>query len=150
MKQKFILIIGVLVIFTGLAIYLWLSKRSLFQLSKIKNFEECVKAGYLILDSYPRKCQTPEGKVFVENIKKDSSLVATPKLPVVKDGCKISGCSGEICSDKELLTNCKWQEEYVCYRFALCERQQDNRCGWTMTDKAKQCLKEAKLKNVSQ
>jgi hypothetical protein len=36
--------------------------------SPIKNFEECAKAGYTVLDSDPRKCITPEGKEYTETI----------------------------------------------------------------------------------
>lgn len=32
------------------------------------NFEECVKAGYFVLESYPRQCKTPDGKTFIEYI----------------------------------------------------------------------------------
>ena len=34
----------------------------------INSFEECAKAGYPILESYPRQCKTPDGKTFVEDI----------------------------------------------------------------------------------
>ncbi|MBN2095528.1 MAG: hypothetical protein JW727_05750 [Candidatus Aenigmarchaeota archaeon] len=34
----------------------------------ISSFEECVAAGYPVLESYPRQCRTPDGQVFVEEI----------------------------------------------------------------------------------
>ena len=34
----------------------------------ITNFEECVSAGYPVLESYPRQCKTPDGKTFSEDI----------------------------------------------------------------------------------
>ncbi|KKW18418.1 MAG: hypothetical protein A2131_01860 [Candidatus Sungbacteria bacterium GWC2_49_10] len=34
----------------------------------IASFEECKNAGYLILESYPARCKTPDGKTFVEDI----------------------------------------------------------------------------------
>ncbi len=34
----------------------------------VTNFKECVAAGYPVLESYPRRCQTPDGKTFVEDI----------------------------------------------------------------------------------
>ena len=34
----------------------------------INSFEECVTQGYLILESYPRQCKTPDGRTFVEDI----------------------------------------------------------------------------------
>ncbi|MEK6963578.1 MAG: hypothetical protein AABX70_04070 [Nanoarchaeota archaeon] len=32
----------------------------------ITTFEQCVRAGYPVMESYPRQCNTPEGKHFVE------------------------------------------------------------------------------------
>ena len=32
----------------------------------VNNFEECAAAGYPVLESYPRQCSAPGGKVFVE------------------------------------------------------------------------------------
>lgn len=34
----------------------------------INTFEECVSAGYSVLESYPRQCRTPDGKSFTEDI----------------------------------------------------------------------------------
>jgi len=36
--------------------------------SAISNFDECIEAGYPVLESYPRQCKTPDGKNFVEDI----------------------------------------------------------------------------------
>lgn len=33
--------------------------------AKIKTFEDCVNAGYPILESYPRQCRTPDGRNFI-------------------------------------------------------------------------------------
>ncbi len=38
------------------------------QKSNVTNFEECAKAGYPVMESYPRQCRTPDGKNFVENL----------------------------------------------------------------------------------
>jgi len=35
---------------------------------KIETFEDCVSAGYSVLESYPRQCKTPNGKTFTEDI----------------------------------------------------------------------------------
>ncbi len=37
----------------------------------ITSFEDCAKAGYPVMESYPRQCTTPGGKFFVENIIKE-------------------------------------------------------------------------------
>ncbi len=34
----------------------------------ISSFRECVEAGYAVLDSYPEKCETLDGKMFVRNL----------------------------------------------------------------------------------
>jgi hypothetical protein len=36
--------------------------------TEISSFEECVAAGYAIMESYPRQCLTPQGNTFVEDI----------------------------------------------------------------------------------
>jgi dipeptidase E len=35
----------------------------------IINFEDCAKAGYPILETYPEQCRTPDGKTFIKEIK---------------------------------------------------------------------------------
>ncbi len=45
---------------------------------EVTNFEECLEAGYTILESYPRKCETPSGEVFTEyigNVNEVSDLI---------------------------------------------------------------------------
>lgn len=34
----------------------------------VENFEECVAAGYPVMESYPRRCSTPDGTTFTEDI----------------------------------------------------------------------------------
>ena len=58
--------------------------------------------------------------------------------------CKITGCSGQICSDEEVMTTCEYRNEYACYKNALCERQADGKCGWTQTEELTECLQEKK------
>ena len=36
--------------------------------TSISNFDECLEAGNTILESYPRQCQTDDGKTFIEEI----------------------------------------------------------------------------------
>ncbi|MDO8644693.1 MAG: hypothetical protein Q7S00_07005, partial [bacterium] len=54
--------------------------------------------------------------------------------------CKITGCSGHVCSDKDAVTTCEWKPEYGCYKSAECTRQVNGKCGWTMTATLSQCL----------
>ncbi|MDD3190145.1 MAG: Gmad2 immunoglobulin-like domain-containing protein [Candidatus Pacebacteria bacterium] len=34
----------------------------------VASFEECLNAGYEIMESYPRQCRTPDGEIFVEEV----------------------------------------------------------------------------------
>ena len=97
----------------------------------ITNFEECLDAGYLILEGYPRQCQTPDGRVLMEEIAEAD-----------KNSCNTTGCSGQACSNQEVITTCEFLPEYVCYRNAVCERQSNGECGWTLTNELTQCLEE--------
>ncbi len=38
---------------------------------EITIFEECEKAGYPVMQSYPRQCRTSDGELFIEDISKD-------------------------------------------------------------------------------
>jgi hypothetical protein len=60
-------------------------------------------------------------------------------------GCKIGGCSAQICVDdtsEDVVSTCEWREEYACYRTARCEKQASGKCGWTQTDEFVACLEE--------
>lgn len=51
---------------------------------EITNFEECVLAGNLVMESYPRQCRTADNKTFVEDIgneleKSDLIMIANPR-----------------------------------------------------------------------
>jgi eight-cysteine-cluster-containing protein len=64
------------------------------------------------------------------------------KTKEAKDGCVIGGCSGQVCSDEDVITDCAYREYYICYANAQCERQTNGECGWTMTNELQQCLSE--------
>lgn len=76
----------------------------------------------------------------------------TPEIPVVEVSstiplpvpigkiCHPTGCSSQVCSDEDVVTDCMYREEYVCYQKATCERQKDGNCGWTETENLKACL----------
>lgn len=61
----------------------------------------------------------------------------------VSGGCIVTGCSGQVCADEEVVTDCAYRPEYACYQGAICERQQDGECGWTQTEELDQCLSAA-------
>ena len=62
----------------------------------------------------------------------------------LKDGCIVTGCSSQICADKEVYTTCEFRPEYACYKNAACKRQANGKCGWTMTEELNNCLKSTK------
>jgi len=112
-----------------------------------QNFEECVLRGYPVLESYPRQCNA-DGKVFVETVDERQS---TDKRPTSTRGkCVVGGCSGELCVDATLggvASICIYREEYMCYKTAKCERQDNGQCGWTQTDELASCLASRRSAN---
>ena len=210
----------------------------------IRSFEECVKAGYPILESYPRRCKAPSTE-FVEdigneiekqnlirvNVPKANTVIKSPLVvqgeargfwffeasfpihlfdaegnkiataiaeakdewmtedfvpfeatltfgsvstergmlvfqkdnpsglplnddelnipimfskklitPDLNKECKPTGCSGQICSDEDVVTTCEWIPVYGCYQNALCKRQENGKCGFTQTPELQACL----------
>lgn len=62
---------------------------------------------------------------------------------VVGPGCKVGGCSGQLCEESSVdgkSTTCEWKDEYACYKTGRCEKQSTGQCGWTQTPELKQCL----------
>jgi len=37
-------------------------------LENIRSFEDCMNAGFAVMESYPRQCRTPDGRLFAEEI----------------------------------------------------------------------------------
>ncbi len=66
--------------------------------------------------------------------------------PTVGSGepCKVTGCSGQACSDRKVVTTCEYLPEYACYQGARCERQPNGRCGWTETEALQACVAAAR------
>ena len=58
--------------------------------------------------------------------------------------CMRTGCSGQVCSDQDVMTTCEYRTEYECYKKAQCERQTNGECGWTQTPELKSCLNRRK------
>ncbi len=59
----------------------------------IGSFEECVAAGYPVMESYPRQCRTSDGQTFVEYIGLDEIT------------CEDAGGNWKPCSNKCMLMN---------------------------------------------
>ena len=58
--------------------------------------------------------------------------------------CMKTGCSGQVCSDQEVMTTCEYKTEYECYKKATCERQANGDCGFTPTPELNACLRRAR------
>ena len=67
-------------------------------------------------------------------------ILPTPPVSLIPTQCRVVGCSGEICSDQDIITTCEFRPEFACFRAARCERQVGNQCGWTMTPELQACL----------
>lgn len=67
MKKTFIgAVLIILVAVIAIFIYYFHSEK--VAISGIKTFEECVANGFLIAESMPRTCRTPDGKIFTEGL----------------------------------------------------------------------------------
>lgn len=53
--------------------------------------------------------------------------------------CIKTGCVGQICSDKPVITPCNWKCEYECYKDASCVNI-DNKCQFIKTPKFNDCI----------
>ncbi len=60
-------------------------------------------------------------------------------------GCKVGGCSSELCVDEDsenVYSICIYSPMYDCYKTATCEKQDNGECGWTETSELQQCLEK--------
>lgn len=120
---------------------------------QINNFERCAAAGNPVLESYPRQCQTPEGKIFTEIIPPiepapigpDTEVFTEPTEPS-KDFCGDStrgtclvdlDCTDEICSglcqsrDEELATaGCVTRECHDAETHSIQCKCVNEQCQW--------------------
>lgn len=64
--------------------------------TNVTSFEECVQAGYPVMESFPRQCKTPDGRNFVEQIESGirGTVLLGPKCPVEQEP------PAEDCADK--------------------------------------------------
>lgn len=58
--------------------------------------------------------------------------------------CIKTGCSSQVCSDRDVITTCEFRPEYACYQKAICERQRNGECGFTQTAELAACLARAR------
>lgn len=83
MKSKVYLIIFV-VLLAAISTYFYWRPKPEQKPAEISSFEECAAAGYPIMESYPERCRTPDGKTFARDIgneleKSDLIRVSSPR-----------------------------------------------------------------------
>jgi hypothetical protein len=128
----------VLLLIGGL-LYAWVHVREEGKVLSISTYQECVAAGYPVMESYPTRCATPDGRTFVN----PDQHISTTTSAVTANGCEVGGCSGQLCGEagEDLVSTCEYRPEYGCYKeYSTCERQPSGRCGWTPNTALTQCL----------
>ncbi len=59
------IVVLVLVLLGGV---LLLSRAPIAKAPVVLSFEDCAKAGYAVMESHPRRCKTPDGRTYAEEI----------------------------------------------------------------------------------
>ena len=143
MNKKITIIAAIIIILIAAAFFsAYLINRK--SVGKVNDFEQCAKLGFPIMESYPRQCRAGD-KIFVEDI--NANKPANNNKNITSPDCKIAGCSGQLCVDKnadDIITTCEYRPEYACYKTARCERQSDGNCGWTQTAELLECISQFK------
>ncbi|MDD5318146.1 MAG: eight-cysteine-cluster domain-containing protein [Candidatus ainarchaeum sp.] len=74
---------------------------------------------------------------------------AATATPLPPDGecasdsqCVVSGCSGQVCANRSVVTTCEYRPEYACYGLTSCGCV-GGRCAWRETPEFAACLENA-------
>ena len=143
MNKKITIIAAIIIILVAAAFFFaYLINRK--SVGKVNDFEQCAKLGFPVMESYPRQCRAGD-KIFVEDT--NANKPANNNTNIASPECKIAGCSGQLCVDKnaeDIITTCEYRPDYACYKTARCERQSDGNCGWTQTAELSECVEQFK------
>jgi hypothetical protein len=82
----------------------------------------------------------PQKKITPTATKTSSPAASNSTLEM----CYVTGCSHQLCSDQKVESTCEFIEQYSCLKYAICERQPNAKCGWTITKQYNDCLNQAK------
>jgi hypothetical protein len=102
-----VIIIATVALVTLAGVVIWLNPFRTGQnggAPDVSSFDDCVRAGYPVMESFPRQCKTPDGRNFVEQIngKQESGIsgmvLLGPTCPVIRDP------PDEECADKPYAT----------------------------------------------
>lgn len=74
--KNFIIWVLVLVLLVGVAYYL-VQKQKLKTVQNIQTFEDCKNAGYPILESFPERCLTPDGRTLTNENPSGTNTVSS-------------------------------------------------------------------------
>lgn len=64
-KKQYLLIILALSLLAGVVAY-WNARKD--EIEIVNDFDECAKAGYQVMESYPAQCRMPDGRTFIQEI----------------------------------------------------------------------------------
>lgn len=64
MIKKLLLIVVVL----GIVWFAFMKDKKVVNPEAVLSFEDCVEAGYPVMESYPRQCKTPDGRTYAEEL----------------------------------------------------------------------------------
>ena len=97
------------------------------------------------------KPTTPAGMLILKNDNPSGDPARDEEVDVpvrfeatTSASCHPTGCSSQICSDSDMITDCIYLPEYACYKKATCERQSDGQCGWTQTPELTSCINKSR------
>lgn len=105
----------------------------------------------------PSEVVTPPITTSPPQVPSASSSSAVPPVAAtssssVAPGCRIGGCSGEICDDAsapDKASICLYREDYACYgSVGRCEKQASGHCGWTQTSELTSCIGKYQNSNL--
>lgn len=77
MKTTQSLLVFVAAFVVIIAIIVAVLARNAQQLNDIDSYQECAAAGYPIMESYPERCSTPDGRTFTNSIGQEVSYTGT-------------------------------------------------------------------------
>lgn len=103
-NKKIIFIAIGLIIVAGLIFGLYSGKEIK---KEILNFDECVSAGNIILETYPAQCKDSKGNIFIEDIKRDENKIEIIER-IKSDSLGLSGKKGILINSEE-----EWKEFFI-------------------------------------
>lgn len=95
----------------------------------------------IIVSGFHSRVTGPAGRM---QMLKATQFYVRAANTVSQKPCMKTGCSGQVCADKEMITTCEFRPEYECYKRAICERQRNGECGFTPTAELAECLRRAR------